>query len=531
MVRRFALILLLSAIMLTGYVIVGLAGKATDTLILAHPGPVRNLDPPLDWYGSTSWLLRHMYVSLVWRDPATNEMYGQLAKSWEELSLVHKRFHLREGATFQNGEPLNAAAVKWNIDRILSHPEYMVYPQWTFIDHVEVVDEYTLDVFLKEPYAWWLMDIGYNGSGLVPPGYYEAVGGEEFNKHPIGSGPYKLVDYKPNEYYKLERWDEYWGPEKPGIKYIEFRIIPEMSTRVAALLSHEVDVVFDIDPIDVPRLEQAGIKHVSAPANMHQTLYLRKHLDVGHVSEVYPDYKPVFTDRLLRCAVDYALDRELLAEIRGGGVPARFRVLQTSKYALPEFYGESANIYDPDMARRYLDEWRKKYGYPPDYRPEIWLSAPYEYVGREADVAEMIKQMLEEVGFKVNLEIMGLDQYREQILGKGLNRDLCLNTIYSSVPMSGLFYTCDWEEPTYRYCDPELDVIIQRFRQAATEEERVKWYHEFERRWVWDRVEIVLYQINRIYGMNPNLNWPPRADGWMCFLHATWEEEDKPGGW
>ena len=86
--------------------------------VFAHPGPIRTMDAPVTWFGSTHWLTNLLYDCLIWRAADGSGYVGQAAESWENVDEVTWRFHLREGNTFQNGEALDAEAVKWNIDRV-----------------------------------------------------------------------------------------------------------------------------------------------------------------------------------------------------------------------------------------------------------------------------------------------------------------------------------------------------------------------------------------------------------------------------
>src|SRR4051794_14454783 len=114
-IRRIAGFILLFVLLTAG---VSQAQDSVTTFVFAHPGPIRTMDAPVTWYGSTHWLTNLLYDCLIWRAADGNGYVGQAAETWENVDPLTWRFHLRPGITFQNGEPLDAAAVKWNIDRV-----------------------------------------------------------------------------------------------------------------------------------------------------------------------------------------------------------------------------------------------------------------------------------------------------------------------------------------------------------------------------------------------------------------------------
>ena len=166
------------------------------------------------------------------------------------------RFYLRPGITFHNGEPLDAEAVKWNIDRVMTHGDFLVQPQWQFIDKVTVIDPTTIEITTDEPHAYFEYDVSYNGCELLPPKHMAEVGEEKFATAPVGSGPYKLTELSLNEKYVFEAWDDYWGG-RPEVDQVVYQVIPETASQIAALLSGQVDFVSNVPIPDRERLEAA----------------------------------------------------------------------------------------------------------------------------------------------------------------------------------------------------------------------------------------------------------------------------------
>ena len=152
---------------------------------------------------------------------------------------------------------LDAAAVKWNLDRVMAREDFLVHPQWQFIDQVVVVDELTLDVITDEIHAYTLNDISFNGCQILPPQYLEEVGEEEFARNPVGSGPYRLVEFSESDRYVFEAWDDYWAG-RPEIDRIIYQVIPEQASQIAALLAGQVDFVPSVPLPEIERLQNAS---------------------------------------------------------------------------------------------------------------------------------------------------------------------------------------------------------------------------------------------------------------------------------
>ena len=150
--RRGVLVALLLMVALA---LVSVPAAAQDDgmteFVFAHTGPIRTMDAPVTWFGSTHWLTNLLYECLIWRSQDGTGYVGQAAEIWGTIDDTTWRFNLRPGITFHNGEPLDAEAVKWNIDRVRTREDFMVHPQWLFVKDVIVIDEVTVDVTTHVP--------------------------------------------------------------------------------------------------------------------------------------------------------------------------------------------------------------------------------------------------------------------------------------------------------------------------------------------------------------------------------------------
>ena len=194
---------------------------------------------------------------------------------------------------------LDANAVKWNIDRV-RHPigDIPLYQQWAFVKEVIVVDDLTVDITTEKPHAYFEYDVSYNGCELIPPAYFEEVGQEEFNRNPVGSGPFTLVEFSENDRYVFQAWDDYHSG-RPEVDRVIFQVIPEPSAQVAALLAGQIDMMTGVPVPDRENLEAAdGISACSASsANVMYHYYARvEHRERRNSRRPIPDYQPATLD-------------------------------------------------------------------------------------------------------------------------------------------------------------------------------------------------------------------------------------------
>ena len=235
----------------------------------------------------TSLLVAHeiawqIYDSLIYLDEA-GEIYPGLALSWE-FSNGNKTvtFALRPDVKFHDGTPFNADAVKFTVERHLD-PATASPTGWILgpIDHVEVIDDLTVAYHYKEPFVALWVGLSYSYCAPISPTAVE-VHGDQFGRNPVGTGPFKFIEWVPDQGITLERNEEHdWGtpmytntgePYLDGAAYV---VIPEDATRIAALSSGEIDVISGTDSVPIDKIRQLermdGIKVYTRPRSASTT--------------------------------------------------------------------------------------------------------------------------------------------------------------------------------------------------------------------------------------------------------------------
>ncbi len=259
-------------------------------------------------------------------------------------------FYLRKGIKFHDGVELTAKDVKFTIEQAM-RPD-CIRPNGIeikkVVKSVEIKDPYTLIVRCKEPTPFLdnlFSDLDDTPALIVPKDYYEKVGKDEFQKHPIGSGPYKWHSQMAGSSIKLEATDRHWRDGVPRYKFVNFRIIPEETSRVAMLMTGEADIT-SISPAKVNEVQKAGLQVVSQK-------------DVGMVT-FHPNMQwtsPAFSDIRFRKALNFAIDREAIMKhiFKGKARPA-----STWPGSVMEVCGGVPSLkpypYNPEEAKRLLKE-------------------------------------------------------------------------------------------------------------------------------------------------------------------------------
>lgn len=323
-------------------------GNADDgTLTLAIGADMTGLDPAAQNSTSNMQRLRQVVESLTTLD-STGELQPLLATDWEvSEDGMTWTFKLREGVTFSDGEPFNADAVKFSMDRLLSgdvvggRPDAMIA-----IDETVVVDDLTVEFKMKEPYAALPAALYQPMAGIVSPASIEQDGNSmESIVAPVGTGPFEFVDYVAGEHFTLTRNDDYWG-EKPAYREQVWQVVPEATTRLAMLRSDGADIVFDPPVTDLEALQNDS-GYATEMVQLPQAMLLF----INQESTPAPELQDV----RVRRALSYAVNREQIIEelavgagelLPGGPLPSfDFGACDAGNYG-----------YDPEQAKSLIQE-------------------------------------------------------------------------------------------------------------------------------------------------------------------------------
>ena len=220
--------------LLIGLLVLGLAAtlvpsadaqKRGGTLTIVRPTDPVSLDPNLETTAPGAWVYFNMLEGLLTLDDKM-QVKPALATSYEVMSPTKVRFKLRPGVKFHDGTPFNAEAVKFTFDRALNgKPPARWASLAGSLSGAEVVDNLTVDVVTKEPYGPILRTLAMYCMGIVSPTAVSKMG-PDFSRAPVGTGPFRFVEWKTNTHVIIERNPDYWG-DKALVDRVIFKVVPE----------------------------------------------------------------------------------------------------------------------------------------------------------------------------------------------------------------------------------------------------------------------------------------------------------------
>ncbi len=466
------------------------AGAQVRTGIVALYADAVTLDP-FDTNDNLSYSVeRTMYDGLIGFTPDM-KMKPQLATSWEASRDARVfTFLLRRGVKFHDGTAFNAEAVKINFDRVRD-PEQKLrrYSLYEMIGAIDVVDEYTVRFTLRRPFGAMLYNFAHPAGRIISPAAIRR-GGAYIARNPVGTGPFKFVNWAPGREIVVERNPEFWEAGQPRVDRIVFKLIPEDASRVAMLLSGEAQFVFP-----VPGVQAEAVSRDPAVS-------LEKRWSIYAYYVALNTQRGPFRSVAVRQALNYAIDKNALVKVvlRDFGRP-----LDAPMAPGPASYSRvqaGGWPYDVARAKALLSEG----GYPNGFPAVLWLGT-----GTEAlRLGEAIQQMLAQVGVKVQMQPMEAGTLSD-VRFKPLAENQSQMNLAGWSPSTGdadwalrpLFGGESWPPTLFNlsfYKSAKVDALLADALSTADETRRSKDYAEASRI-LWDDAPwIFLYNTQLLAG-------------------------------
>ncbi len=485
------------------------------TLIYAAGADPDSLDPPNTQSNPGEAMNRMIYENLVRFDEKLRLVPG-LATKWD-LSKDGKTwtFYLRKGVKFHDGTPFNAEAVRLYFERVLGPEKPLKAPLFTpFVDRVEVVDDYTIKVHLKTPFAFFLNHIAHSAGGIASPAALKKWG-KDITLHPVGTGPFKFVEWIPGDHLTLERNEDYWAG-RPYLDRIIVRTVKEDSARVLMLEAGDAHVIVRIPPEDIPRLAQGG----KVKLDMGQT---NRALYVG-----LNNLKKPFDDVRVRQALNYAIDKEgIVKNIYQGMamvIPGPVGPLSTG------YYPAKGYPYDPAKAKKLLAEA----GYPNGFKASMWT--PKGRYLKDFELMQAIQQQLKEVGVETTFESMEWAAYlaitrkppaeaRQEIFLMGWSP----STAEARWGLYPLFHSEQWApkgDNRWFYTNKKFDEAIEKATVAVDIKTRDRYLKEAQEIVIKDAPVIFLLATKEAVGMSKKVHGVINLPLELVYVdHRTWLEK------
>ena len=366
-----------------------------DEVVIGTAGDNGSLDQMIENAVFGREMKQLMYNGLVDVDLGLN-VVPSIAKSWDvsEDGLEYT-FYLEEGILFHNGRELTAEDVKFSIERyqdpVLGSPYKNVVDR---IVGLEVIDDYTIKFTLNEPISSFLIGIA---TGNVPMVAKESYNDDNTVADPIGTGPYKFIEWIPDDRFVIEAFDDYWAGA-PNVAKITFKIIPDETIRLTALKTGDIDIMKGI-PIDnlVSEINNPTLENVTL-LSIPGSTYLYTSLLLNHNRAPFDDIK-------VRQAMLYAIDVQEIIDIVyfGLGVPATCPFAEGNVWYVP---------YDrPDVDQQKAKDLLAEAGYPDGFEFDLATTAIFGQVDK---VATVIQAQLAEIGVTANVQVDELAAFIER---------------------------------------------------------------------------------------------------------------------
>lgn len=411
-----------------------------------------------------------VYESLVYYNSKTFKVEPVLAESWREISPTQVRFSLRKGVKFHDGSPLTADDVVFSIQRAMAKTSnFAIYTQG--IDKVVKVDANTVDIILKGPNPVLLNQLTElrimskawaEKNRSMEPKDMKAQEETFAHRNAMGTGPYILKEWVPDQRMVLERNPNYWGKLDSNVTQIVYNPIKSDATRMAALLSGEVDFVLDPTPQDLPRLRNnANLKVIDGVENRTIFFGMDQHRDELPGSNVKG--KNPLKDVRVRKALYQAIDIDTIHRVTMRGLSQ-----PTGALVAPQVAGWSESVhkrypYDVEAAKRLLAEAGYKDGF------EVDFACPNNRYINDEQICQAVASMWAKIGVKAKLRTLPLVTYFPMIqryeasiymLGWGVPTFDALYTLQSLLRTPGP--GGDGNYNVGRYSNPKMDAIIDR---------------------------------------------------------------------
>lgn len=494
------------------------------TLRISQGSEARSMDPYFALESATFSVLSNIFESLSDISPEM-EVVPLLATSWQNIDPHTWEFKLRQGVTFQDGQPFDAEDVQYSIRRAIDWKPSRLRSEIPTVDHVEIVDPHTVHIITSVPDAilptrmasLFILDKESSVAGL-------AAGGDDWlATNPNGTGPYRLESWIKDSELILSAHDGYWGG-RPEVRRLNFVATTNEATRIASFLNGNIDILVNVPVGDVQRVEATpGFAVLTQPSL--RLIYLG--LDCGRdTSPGVPGSPPnPLKDVRVRQAIYAAINEDLIVEkvMNGFAEPAG--------QLFPEgVIGYDPSIerqpYDPDLARRLLAQA----GYPNGFK--VRLDSPNDRYINDEGIASAVAGQLARVDIEV--EVQAMPKARFFPLEQAGNSSFFLigwaNTNGDGTgTFDHLLHTMEPEKnlggsnSSTAYSNAEIDRISEAAASEFDPEKREAMLQKANRIAMEELPHIPLHFQMDIHAVSDRVAWSPRRDTQVRGFTVRWK--------
>ena len=480
-----------------------LYAKGDDEILIGYTSDALTMDPANHRARTTETILRDLYDGLVVRN-SKMEVVPQIAESWKQLDTLTYDFVLRKGVKFHNGDLLTAEDIKFTFDRIITDGaiDGQTSPRKSLLGslkEVKILGPYKVRFILEKP--WPVFPAFLPWQEVVSKKFVESVGSKGVATKVNGTGPFKLVEWIRGNRIVMERFDDYYGGAssiqpvgKAKVKRLIWQIIPENASRVAALLSGEVDIINDVPTHSIKQIERNSNTRIMT-VNGTRSFFLAMN-----------NTRPPFNNINVRKALCHAINVDLIIEKLLNGNATRLNSILS-----PDAFGHNPNLsqyeYNPTKAKKLLAEA----GYPGGIDIELDVTSALK------DIAEAISANLADAGIKAKVKV-----WEKSVIGPTWKKPVKTRDMYLTSWGNGSLDPVGIMTPVLRskgrgnypgYSNSKVDELIDKAMVEVDRKKRASYYQKAESI-LNDEVPMVfLWLPKEIYGVSARLGgWGPKAD-------------------
>ena len=477
----------------------GEGGAAKDSITIATMGETPSLSPTEHNAVAGDYMNLLTYNKLFKREMDMNPV-PDLVDSYENISDTEWQFKIKQGVKFHDGSEMTVEDVKASLEWAQGFAEVNLYNK--DIVSVDIVDETTVKITTDGPDAMLLDNLCHHGNSIVPKKLIDE--GHDFNTEPIGTGPYKLVEWNRGDSLVFEAFEDYFGGA-PAIKHMTWKIIPEGSSRTIALEAGEVDFIVEVENMDADRLrENPDVEVIEYENTSVNWLMLNNE-------------KPGLDNENVRHAINTAIDKEsvITVALNGMGKPALSQMPMNFAGATEE----NADTYDAAKAQEWLDQS----GVDPSTisLPIICSDDTKKRAG------EVIQANLKEIGINATIENMDLATYLSATAEGDYTAAIGGYTSSSLLGyVVGVYHSSSINASNKtRLNNAEVDALIDKAKTTLNEEERIATLEELSALLNSICSQAPLYQPTTLRAYNSKLQGVEVSDsGYLYFENVSWAE-------
>jgi peptide/nickel transport system substrate-binding protein len=486
------------------------AAASTGQVVVLQGVDANTLDPAFRNSTPEFNINAHIFNMLLWRDSASLKVVPEFVTEWKLVDDHTWDFKITSGARFHDGTAVDAEAVAFSLTRaakqtIGGKPSIQgTFGRLTSFSSAAAVDATTVRMKTENPSA--IVPDLMTAVEVIPPGQYtdESEGTlARLATKPVGSGPYKLVEWVKDDHVTLEAFEGYWGP-KPAFKTVVIKPVAELSTRVLALQNGQADVIVNVAPDQAAIVEKSELGRISRVAG-------GRNIFVGMRTD-----RPQLADKRVRQAFNYAFNFDAVNRAFLNGAGARTKTIINPPHEPPD---ARAFPYDLDKAKALMADAGWKPGADgilakDGQKLTVVMDSPSGRYIKDKEIAQAIQQDLQRLGVQVDLRVLDWSVYAGDMLNKRQPDDIFflglgspftgqeeLNYIHKDFSLNSTY----WPNAEYHQLFAQLQgTLDEQKRQELMNKLWAIAYDDPPWIFVWHQVDF--------YGVSKRIAWEARAD-------------------